>query len=1346
MRAFALLVAICALVGAVWPSHAQTLPSEARGSAMSQIVMLSVNDRGCAGGIIVGYDEKSIYIATAAHVLPAPSAAQTSKAATSFFGVAAPRYGSFLPKLSVKDDLAVIVVGRDAVLDKYLDGLNFAILPPSKAMVANRPVTSIGCWGGTKWASGSDESLLSAESMLRVHSDATEGQSGGGLFSDAWELIGMPLTQGVEDMSARPIFAILDDLRAWNLPVLLRTRNARDRVMGAEELAQRALRRDLSQRLAAQSRDTSAKAPVRALLLGVEAVNQSRANGFPTAAARDALAEGLEGISGVGISGHRDTIERSAFSADERFLATASEDGLIRIWSLASRVSPTAVKMLQAPTHASPDFMAFDAQSRRFVSIIYERERQGGEVTIWPLGTPDPTPHHIQSSLGTSEGVTAAAASRDHGILAIAGEGRILLYTLSGNDPSHQIRALSIPEGLKVTNVTFSRDGKVLLAGGTGARVLIWDLASNSDVPVAVLFTQHKQLGTFGDIPDLDLLDLSDDHTLLMTGSTKWTLESSFADPAIKLWALKSLKPTGLVTSLNPSTDETNKALEDAFLADGGRTLVTTTLAGKISRWDLTGAEIAKVPGTSFKLKDFAGGAGRSFDGGVFAVGYGNAVELMRTSDLKAKPSQRITLHGFDSSLRRVEMSPSGRYLFGAALGGSGRLWDLSRIDPISPAATLVATPYAEVLPLELSTTGRTAVVTRDDKLEIWNIAELDRPSLLYTTPFQTEAEGEGVCNSCNVVLSADDRWAVIRTAENAKTLDVIEIAAQSGSRRRFTISSERSMPSEDVTFSPDGRWLFADEAENVLAAYDLSLSKAKRVVLSEGRPFYSLEFSPDGKWLFLHDMRMGQRNYEEDGFLVPLASVTNQTTWTPLKGFVRGIGTLEFSPDSRWVAVAGENNNEDRESDDRKVQLLRLDGGQWRKQADFMPIEYTASGLRFSPDGRWLFTGGADVTLGDRNVSARVWNLGAPITASAGQTLPNVVWNIKQVSFSPDSKWLITASGAETYARLWRLDAGRIEFVSRLAGPVPKLNNRWDFEFRPDSKLVIVWSLDDATPFFWNLDDQAISENGVAIPNGDREIQELEFSKDGGSLIILNSGGTNTGTSGSEGAHFTLVDLDHFPAEEAYANLPVEARGSTFRYRDDLAVILSLGAQGVIVSPIDLDRELARARIAAGRNLSWEEWKKTPLRGVYRPTFSDQIVTPDVIDAVLPSIATLSTNGSKAESEQLQQSVMRWARELHDGQACNSVAWELADLGSAEAALEFAQCSLNASPWDPSFRDTHGFVLAKLGRREEAIQEFEYFLKNVEGMDRFKNAAAVRRKWIDRLKAERDPFAASSN
>ena len=121
--------------------------------------------------------------------------------------------------------------------------------------------------------------------------------------------------------------ALLLTIHYWRETV-----NASQQIINERNTAQRAVRRDLAQRLATQSDEFRQDSPVRSLLLSAESVAATRQDGLAIPAAREAVAKSLQAISGVGLGGHADTLVRATFSADDRFLATASRDGGIRVW------------------------------------------------------------------------------------------------------------------------------------------------------------------------------------------------------------------------------------------------------------------------------------------------------------------------------------------------------------------------------------------------------------------------------------------------------------------------------------------------------------------------------------------------------------------------------------------------------------------------------------------------------------------------------------------------------------------------------------------------------------------------------------------------------------------------------------------------------------------------------------------------------------------------------------------------------------------------------------------------------------------------------------------------------
>lgn len=1350
-------------VSCIFPTclSAQKLASEARGASTSQIVMLSVNNRGCAAGIVVGYDDKTIYIATADHVTSSTPSSEGQSIKVKFYGVVNARVGKIFGKHEVRSagDLAVVLVDRDDEMSKFVDTLNFAMLPEADSLAQNAPVTSIGCYGGTFWALGSKETLLATDrDHLQVQSDVGEGQSGGGLFNEAWELIGMPLDVGVNQISVRPIAAAIHDLRAWNVPVLLAPRPFKDRVVGAEELArenarlaQRTMRRSLAQTLATQSEELHVESPVRSLLLSTEAVQATSEDGITIAPAREALVQSLLDMSGAGLSGHTEEVFRASFNADDTLLATASRDGVIRVWSLADPTAPSCIKVFHEPVQGNyviNESLVFDNESKSLISLALGKDAHLTSPRIWQLNTPELN-GNAQWLIPGHVSATALAASPDHKLIAVADMiNRLLVYT-SGKITDKPARVLAIPLGYKVSHIFFSRDNTVVAAGTSDAQVLIWNLSGTGAAPTAVFDTGHREHGPMegGERPDLDLLDISDDHSLLVTGSSHWSLEGSFADPTLRIWPLKDLRPTSAPWVIDQSGADASKVVIDAFFEETTHSLVGVTWSGNVNSWDLSKAHFdGKIdqssPSSRFKVSGYAQSDARSSKRGLLALTQSKGVVLRRTTDLADEKSPDIrNLSGFDGAVEFAEFSGSGRFLVAGGLGGTARLWDLDRIDPLAPESTFAPNPYSGVKAIELSSSGYLAITLRGSSLEFWDISHPKEPELRFATDIDLKQFGD--CIACHIVIAPNDRWIAVQSGEEDRS-QIVEIGANKSVRRTFPVAARTWRNTSEIIFSPDSRFLLVEEKGEIRVQYNLTDNSPERTIFSSSGSYFDPTFSPDAKWVCFRAIGLEYKGPpgrdHAAGFLAPADALSDLTKRVQLTGFKTGIGSVNFSPDGHWLALSGESNFEARDQDDRDVELLHLDGGVWVKQADFTPIEYAATGLRFSPDGHWLFTGSGDITLGDRNVSARVWPLNEPITPNSGQRLSNVIWNLKLVEFSPDSKWLVTVSGAESYARLWSVKDGKLHHVSVLIGPQPKLNNHWSAAFSPDSQSVVLWTIDDATPFFWNLKEDTVSPRGIPLPNGDREIKDVKFSPSSRALTILNSGGTTTGTSGSEGSHFVFIDVTTFPSEDSYAVIPASAGAYAHVYREDLGLLLSAG-ETLTVASTDLTSQLRRAQFLAGRNFTWEEWMKSPLRGQYRPTFPSNPVGADVIEGQLPGFADLVTEHPDPDAERIKKDLIQWTLQLDDAETCNDLAWEFAKIRDAKQSLELSSCALSLSPSDPSYHDTRGVGLALLGRREEAIQDFEFFLKNVQGIERFARDVPVRQRWIELLRSGNDPF-----
>jgi WD40 repeat protein len=206
---------------------------DVEGAARTQVVMVRVPDCSvCGAGIIMGQTSRNLYVVTALHVARPDQCQSTTIEVKS-------RETESSARLFDSDsnvDLAVLEVDLDAAVRVLASGLDYEILAPVGAARDSDPVYSMGC-DGSFWRIGHQEVIDSIDATgIRYRSNAKQGQSGGALFNEAWELLGM-----IVDAPGGPARAVAMDriLSVVSVPALtkrLKVRPQARRARGNAEL------------------------------------------------------------------------------------------------------------------------------------------------------------------------------------------------------------------------------------------------------------------------------------------------------------------------------------------------------------------------------------------------------------------------------------------------------------------------------------------------------------------------------------------------------------------------------------------------------------------------------------------------------------------------------------------------------------------------------------------------------------------------------------------------------------------------------------------------------------------------------------------------------------------------------------------------------------------------------------------------------------------------------------------------------------------------------------------------------------------------------------------------------
>jgi WD40 repeat protein len=248
------------------------------------------------------------------------------------------------------------------------------------------------------------------------------------------------------------------------------------------------------------------------------------------------------------------------------------------------------------------------------------------------------------------------------------------------------------------------------------------------------------------------------------------------------------------------------------------------------------------------------------------------------------------------------------------------------------------------------------------------------------------------------------------------------------------------------VAFSPGGQYLASGGLDRTLRLWDRATGQEIRGFFGHEGFVRGLAFSPDGRWLLSASEDFSLKLWE-------VASGYNLTDFHGHQGFTNCVA---FSPDGQRIASGGQ---------DQAVKL-------WLATPSSQPIftehDGVVSGLAFSPDGRRVVSGSGNFATQGRLIrwdattarrlltfpgvspfvnavalrrggrhdaaaysdgTVRVWDA---VTGELVRPLPGHVSNAADVVYSPDGRWLASASGDRFDTmkpgemKLWDADTGQ--------------------------------------------------------------------------------------------------------------------------------------------------------------------------------------------------------------------------------------------------------------------------------------------------------------------------------
>lgn len=614
-----------------------------------------------------------------------------------------------------------------------------------------------------------------------------------------------------------------------------------------------------------------------------------------------ALREAVYGIQEVNrFEGHNGAVLDVDVSPDGELIASAGQDGTVKIWNRAGQLLASIPEESPHDTEGgsiwesinaiefSPDGTKIAFPNRQDIQFLDNDGNtlktlrySGEEPSLAGLGI-----HTIKFSL---DGKNIAYGGNDY---------EVRLETTDGNS----IAVLSHETAVK--DISFSSDNSVIATTSLGGIVKIWDRKGNllnqlqhfrsDEIDYdRKIFLESASFSPVDDIiasaggdgsvklwkidgtpiqefnahdEGIKSINFNSEGNIIITASR---------DNTVKLWTT-----TGKI--LKTITGHTGAVNEAKFTSDGND-IVTASDDGTVRLWGLDTLAIKTLSAHSDSVTDVE----FSPDGkSIATASKDKTLELWNTENYSSK-----TLTGHNQSVNSVSFSPDSRLIASSEeFGESFKLWNIDG-NLVKTVTNYFESEYENIEEVKFSPKNKLIISAGH---LVFGVRSYDGSPKYKINPDEVDV------GYWNIAISPNNQFVSAYKAQNTR------VYAEEPTLKVWRFSGEKfaSLSGNKATFGYDNKTILTAGSDGILRLYNIN-GDLVRTLTGHGKAVTDIHFSPNNQMIASSSEDRTVRLWSREGTLIETLEHEESVT------------ALSFSPDSKTLAAALDNG---------KVVLWNLD------------------------------------------------------------------------------------------------------------------------------------------------------------------------------------------------------------------------------------------------------------------------------------------------------------------------------------------------------------------------------------------------------------------------------------